>query len=133
VSSEETYAGGAHPSYRVEHQAFHPGTGEALTLERILRPGAEAQVQALLEARFRENAGLAADTPLTDAGLFDDLPPADNLDWEPGGLTFHYNLYDVGPRSMGASRVWLSWDEMAPHLTADVVDLLDPWLSPFAS
>jgi hypothetical protein len=87
-------------------------------------------VQALLEARFRKDAGLAADAPGTEVGLFDDLPPTDNLDWEREGLTCQCNPCDVGPWSMGVTRVQLSRDEMAPHLTTDVVDLPDPCLSP---
>ncbi|TVP48680.1 MAG: DUF3298 domain-containing protein [Gemmatimonadales bacterium] len=129
VASEQAYIGGAHSSYRVQHQGFHPDTGEALTLARILGTDAVRHVQALLETRFREDAGLAAEAPLTDGGLFDDLPPGDNLDWEPEGLIFHYNPYEVGPWSTGVIRVRLSWDEVAPHLSADVADLLGPWLT----
>lgn len=127
VAREQSYTGGAHYNVWVRHQAFHPDTGETLTLDRILRPGAGPHVRSLLEAQFREDHGLAPGAPFTDAGLFEDLPLTDNLDWEPEGLTFHYNPYAVGPWSMGFIRVRVPWDELTPYLTDEVAEMLDHW------
>jgi hypothetical protein len=126
--SEMVYTGGAHPNSWVRYQALVPESGEFLSLDAMLASGGEAPLQELVEARFREDVGLAPGQALTEAGLFEDrIPLVDNVEPGPRGLTFHFNPYAIGPHAMGMIRVTLPWNRVRPHLAPSAADLLAPW------
>ena len=44
-----------------------------------------------------------------------DLEPIDNFYLDPTGITFYYNVYEIAPYVMGATKITLSYEDIA-HL-----------------
>jgi hypothetical protein len=109
---DSRYTGGAHPL--TIHRYFHldRGSGQAISsLEAVLRPEGTDVLLALAEAQFRDDRGLDADAPLSDAGVWDArLPLPDTFLLGGDGLLLLYNVYEIAPYAVGPIEILLPWD-----------------------
>jgi len=119
VFRESSYLGGAHSNSAVEILNLDARSGELLTLTGLVRPGTEAGLQAVVEARVRAAMELPPGTSLSRGGFFDDvLALPQNALLAEEGILLEYNPYEVAPFAMGAIRVTLPWVDVA-HLLRD--------------
>lgn len=112
-----TYAftGGAHGMSVTQYLVFDTATGKQLGLTDIFAQGFEAQLDKLIERRFRQIRGLSETDPLNGekGGLFENkIKHNDNFAVTGSGIRFLYNQYDIAPYAAGQITVDLSFDDL---------------------
>ncbi len=123
----DQFTGGAHPNSVRTYYNLRPSTGEALSLEDVLKPGVLPQLAAIAEKHFREARKLAANADLKQAGFtFEDdkFALTQNFALTPDGFVFYYNSYEVAPYYFGPTEAKIPYSETR--------DLLRPEFLPTA-
>lgn len=114
-----SYTGGAHGNYVTSYTSVNPATGKKYTLSQVLMLTAAGRKQliALLEKNFRKDRKLAANAPLTEAGLFENkLEPNSNYFLTGTGISFSYAPYEIGPYAMGEIVVFIPYSDFGKGL-----------------
>ena len=52
-----------------------------------------------------------------------DLEPIENFYLDPTGITFYYNVYEIAPYVMGATKITLSYEDIAPLMNGKFIVL----------
>lgn len=113
------YTGGAHGNYNTSYTSINPATGKKYTLSQVMMLTYEGRKQLidLLEKNFRKDRKLAANAPLTEAGLFDNkLEPSTNYFLTGTGIGFSYAPYEIGPFAMGEIVVFIPYSDFGKGL-----------------
>ncbi len=97
------YTGGAHGNHWASHITFDLASGEELTLDDLLKPGARDELTKLAETALREQHDLKPGDSLSEKGpLFDNaFELNDNWFLTPEGLGFSFDPYEIGPYAAG--------------------------------
>lgn len=116
VSDDEQFRGGPFPVSHRRYLNLDGRTGAVVELDSLLAAGAMPKLLAAVEARFREQHGLAPDDSLARAGFrFPDHRFALSHEWgiAPRGLLFHYNCLEIAPQATGATDILVPWEGLA--------------------
>ena len=112
-----SYTGGAHGNYGVAHATFDLGTGREIKLADLVNAGYEKRWTELGAAELRLQAGVAANAPLSEAGLFEDkLELTGNWFLTPGGIGFSYSPYEIASYARGIVEFVLPWKDIIQDL-----------------
>jgi hypothetical protein len=113
--SSYAYTGGAHGMSVTQYLVFDAATGKQLGLADFLAQGFEAQLDKLIERRFRKMRGLSESEPLTgEKGLLFDnaIRHNENFAVTGSGICFLYNQYEIAPYSAGQITIDFSFDDL---------------------
>lgn len=107
------FTGGAHGYGATESLLFNPENGATYKLTELFSN--TTQLTELVEAKFRSQLKIAANTSLTDSGYFfaDDrfiLPK--NYIISEKGIQFHYNTYEVACYAQGPIDISITYAEL---------------------
>ncbi len=120
----EGYLGGAHGFTDKTLMTFDVRTGARLGVSDVVEDGARTTLSKIVEAEFRRTRNIAGSTSLQEAGFFilpgQEMPLAENFALTGRGLELQYNPYEVGPYSMGPTRVVVPREAIEPLLTASL-------------
>ncbi|MCS6935091.1 MAG: RsiV family protein [Chitinophagales bacterium] len=116
--------GAAHPTYGTWHLNFDPRTGAVISLEELFKPDASDELITVLVKNFTLQNG-EDDWWLTEEDGVTNSLLTDNFSIHPGGLTFHYNPYEIGPYAMGAPSVFIPYREISHLINPNSV--IAPW------
>jgi hypothetical protein len=114
VSAEEAYSGGAHANSSTRYASFALTDGDRLSLDELFVPGYRPRLNEIAARGFRAARGIPADRSLEDAGFwFDDgFAVNDNFAVVEAGLMFYYDPYEIGPYSLGPTRLTITLEEL---------------------
>lgn len=120
----EGYLGGAHGFSDKTLMTFDSRTGARLAVGDVVDDSARQTLSKIVEAEFRRARNVPASTTLQDAGFFilpgQEMPLAENFAITGRGLELQYNPYEVGPYSMGSTRVVVPKEAIEPLLSANL-------------
>ncbi len=109
----DMFTGGAHPVYYEYFYNFNAETGDSILLKDIFKEGFEKELTDMVVAKFRKDQNLAADKPLTEAGLFEDsLSYNNNFLLAKEGITFHYNIYEIWSYAQGTLDIFIPYADL---------------------
>jgi hypothetical protein len=71
------------------------------------------ELRRMLESELRDHFEIAPGTPLSEGGLFTELPElTENCFLTTEGLVFHWDPYEIAPYSFGPVEVIIPYDEL---------------------
>lgn len=109
---EYAYTGGAHPNSNTALLMYSTSTGKPMKLKDLVKN--QAQLERLVEKKFRETHELAPNANLNDKGFFWEgkfqLPA--NIGIVAEGMLFFYNSYEIAAYAVGPTGFVLSWEEL---------------------
>ncbi len=110
------YTGGAHGNHVASHVTFDLSSGDELTLDDMLKPGALDELTKLAEAALRSEHGLKPEDSLAEKGpLFEDtFELNDNWFLTAEGLGFSFDPYEIGPYAAGFIEPLIPFDQLKP-------------------
>lgn len=113
----DDYTGGAHGITGISHATFDTRSGRQIKLSDWVKPGFEKRWADLGAMRICENVGQKPDTPLTEAGMFENTLVL-NETWfvTPGGIGFSYSPYEIACYARGIVEFTLPWKVIAQDL-----------------
>ncbi|HAD98643.1 MAG TPA: hypothetical protein DCG19_14625 [Cryomorphaceae bacterium] len=99
-----SFTGGAHGNNFLFHHLYSTETGARLSIKDLVKEEALAELNRRAELQFRESRDIPTGMNYNDAGYwFEDnafvLP--ENFKYDPFGLEFVYNTYEIAPYSEG--------------------------------
>lgn len=111
------YEGGNHGISFSEYVSFDVPTGEVLQLNQLLKTGYQNSLAEVGAKILRDREGLAADAPLTEAGLFKDrLELNDNWFVTIEGIGFSYDPEEIASFSRGFVSFTIPFSDLQPWL-----------------
>ena len=114
------FTGGAHGNYSYQHSTYDTRTGAKLDLPSMIKPGYEPRWTSLAAGIIRKRAGVAADAPMTEAGLLDDeFHLSDDWFLTSGGIGISYDPYEIASFADGQITIFLPWEDIQADLIAD--------------
>lgn len=120
----EGYLGGAHGFADKTLMTFDAHTGARLSVSDVVSESVRATLSKIVEAEFRRARNIPSSQSLQEAGFFilpgQEMPLAENFALTERGLELQYNPYEVGPYSMGATRVIVPREAVEPLLIANL-------------
>lgn len=125
--SSYVYTGGAHGMNTTTFFVFDAATGKRLFIDDVFVPGFKNRLNALIEARFREDKGLSPTDPLDGekGGLFENsIVFTRNFALTGSGAIFLYNPYEIAPYAAGSTGIELHSGELAGLLKPEYLDVL---------
>jgi len=127
ISCEVTnvgYLGGAHGFNERTLMTFDTRTGQRLGVADIVSKPSQKVLGKIVEAEFRKVRSIRAGQSLQDAGFFilpgQELPLGENFALTSRGLEIQYNPYEVGPYSLGATRISVPREAVEPLVRAEL-------------
>jgi hypothetical protein len=120
----EGYLGGAHGFMDKTLMTFDARTGSRLSVGDVVNDSLRRTLSKIVEAEFRRARSIPNSQSLQEAGFFilpgQEMPLAENFALTERGLELQYNPYEVGPYSLGATRVVVPSEAVEPLLIADL-------------
>ncbi|MBM3161794.1 MAG: DUF3298 and DUF4163 domain-containing protein [Chlorobi bacterium] len=113
--SSYAYTGGAHGMNTTTFFVFDAATGKRLFIDDVFVPGFKNRLNALIEARFREDKGLSPTDPLDGekGGLFENrIAFTTNFGLTDKGVSFLYNPYEIAPYAAGSTEIELRFEDL---------------------
>ncbi|MGB0130929.1 MAG: DUF3298 and DUF4163 domain-containing protein [Chlorobium sp.] len=124
--SSYAYTGGAHGMHMTTCFVFDAATGRRLVIDDVFVPGFKDRLNALIEARFREERGLSASDRLDGekGGLFENrIAFTTNFAMTPSGVVFLYNPYEIASYAAGQTEIELHYGELKGLLKPEYLDV----------
>jgi len=116
ITSEETiYTGGANAFYDLTYSNFYLESGARVKLENILVDNNLSELEKLGEKIFIKMKNIRADQSFDEAGYWfenERFALSDNFAVTDSGLIFFYNLYEIGPRSEGTTKLFIPKEKL---------------------
>jgi len=120
----EGYLGGAHGFADKTLMTFDAHTGARLSVGDVVDESLRTTLSKIVEAEFRRTRNIPSSQSLQDAGFFilpgQEMPLSENFALTARGLELQYNPYEVGPYSLGATRVVVPREAVEPLLIANL-------------
>ncbi len=110
----------AHPNGEGYYYNFNLQTGELISLDELLVPNFDSELNKIAEAYFIKEYG--SDNWNFEVGEFE---LNRNFTITPGGLLFDFNRYEIGPYVMGVPSVFIPYSKINHLLKPN--GLLEPW------
>lgn len=110
--------GGAHPNSLLKYMVFNKKSGNLMTLEDILNPGYETQLNKLIDGAFRKEKGLSPEDDLTKKGnLFENkITFNNNFTVTNDSLKFYYNNYEIAAYAYGPTEISIPLSDLKEFL-----------------
>lgn len=111
-----SYTGGAHPNSVQVYRSYDLRTGKPITLDQILIPGYERELNAAGEIEFRMTKEIPPDITLKERGYwFEEGQFSLNQNFAiiNKSLVFYFNPYEIAPYSMGPTELELKLTDYA--------------------
>jgi hypothetical protein len=97
-TTEETYTGGAHGSYRISFYNIDLKENKLLTEDNLFKAGSTAQLTALIMEALQNEYGDKLDNMLFDKN---DVRPNGNFYINKDKIVYVYNQYEIAPYAVG--------------------------------
>lgn len=113
--SSYAYTGGAHGMNSTTYFVFDAATGRRLFFDDLFVSGSRGSLNALIEARFREDRGLSSSDRLDGekGGLFENrIAFTTNFALTDKGISFFYNPYEIAPYAAGPTEIELRFEDI---------------------
>jgi hypothetical protein len=112
--SDDSIADGSRPhSESFAYYSFRIGSGQALGLKDFLSAEGIRKAPSLIRPKLRALLGMKQGDSYQDFGLGDDMPPLSEFFYVTlEGITFAYNLYELGAAYLGMPEITLAWGEL---------------------
>lgn len=118
------FTGGANGMYNVSFELFDTETAETVGLDKIFVKGFNDVLSQLLTNKLKVKAGCDSSADLQDYGYFSsEVAPSENFFISPFGIFFHYNYYEIAPRSFGTTTLFLSFNDLQPFLKTGILGI----------
>jgi hypothetical protein len=115
---KEYYTGGAHGMSLKTFYTVDLEELKALSWEDLFTAPESPEFYSLILEALRERSGLGKSVPLSSGIYFTDKPEISPAFFPgPGGLTFHWNPYDITPYSEGHIETLVPWEKLEPLLS----------------
>jgi hypothetical protein len=123
--SREYYTGGAHGMREKKYALIHTADTSRVSLQDLLKPGAEPALRELAERELRSFAGIESGAPLKEGSFFENtLELPDNFFITGEGLGFHWDPAEIGPYSLGPVEIIISYQDLRGLLSPRFLPLL---------
>lgn len=115
------FTGGAHGTYSYSGVIYDLKQERLVTPELLLRPESTDAINALIQQKLLHAYDAQTMEELESIGFYnhDEAHITPNMYLSPEGLTFVYNIYELGAYVLGNTMITLSFDELAPHLSEE--------------
>jgi len=117
----ETYAktGAQEGSKIKKYLVFNISENKVIKLKDLLYPDKEEALNKLLQEKLRTHYHINSETPLSEAGFFqDNISASNNFYIHPGGIGFYYNIYEIAPFSNGPTDLFIPWEDLQDIIEA---------------
>lgn len=118
------YLGGAHGFNERTLMTFDSQTGHRLGVTDVVSDDSQRVLNKIVEAEFRRARSIRPEQTLQEAGFFllpgQELPLGENFALSDKGLEIQYNPYEVAPYALGATRVSVPREAIAPLVKAEL-------------
>ena len=107
---ETIFTGGANPSYNLLYNNFDISNGLEIVFSDIISEENYSQLEKHAENIFRVSKGISKNESLSDKGFWfenNQFSLNDNFTIADSGIVFYYNLYEIAPRSMGSTELFI--------------------------
>lgn len=105
---EKTFTGGAHPASYKHYSVMDKKTGRKMLLTDFFDSTSIYKLMGLGETEFRSAKGINPNQSLEEAGYWFEenrFHLNNNFFLNENGITFYYNIYEVGPYVVGATEI----------------------------
>ncbi len=113
--SNNTFTGGAHPNSFTTYYTYSSHTGKKLDLKDLLNEGQTPELEALAEKKLRDLYEVPSNQTLEDAGFWFEnnvFALSEHFKYNPQGLYFWYNQYEIASYAFGPVEIFFSYDEI---------------------
>ena len=111
----ETYAKtGARDGAKIKkYLVFNVIENKVIKLKDMISADKQEALNNLLQEKLRTHYHISPDTPLSEAGFFQDsISATNNFYVHPGGIGFYYNVYEIAPFSNGSTDLFIPWENL---------------------
>ena len=117
----ENYTGGAHGAHTYTNHVLNLNTGNALTEEEIFVDDYLDKLSQVLVDHIAAQNKVENAKELENIGFFsiDEIAPNGNFKVDDAGITYTFNEYEIAAYVVGATHVFLPYDEIRYLLRAD--------------
>ena len=108
---------------------FRPGTQimdlGTIRLDDLFEGDYKEALTDLLWKQLMADNNVSTRQELEDMGYATtgDLEPIENFYLDPTGITFYYNVYEIAPYVMGATKITLSYEDIAHLMNGEFITL----------
>ena len=119
------YTGGAHGIYMSTFLNLDLKTLSPIRLDDLFEGDYKEALTDLLWKQLMADNNVSTRQELEDMGYATtgDLEPIENFYLDPTGITFYYNVYEIAPYVMGATKITLSYEDIAPLMNGKFIVL----------
>ena len=113
---EYSYTGGAHPNTVVEFRNYNLHNGERITLDEIIPPDHQKELNKIGETEFRKLKELTSEADLGQAGFWfenNEFYLNDNFLITDSSLVFYYNDYEITAYAFGPTELIIPYSKIA--------------------
>lgn len=114
--SVSSFTGGAHPNSAIYFSNYDLISGKVIALTDIVNVSNIEDLIKIAEKKFRLQKGIKHDEPsLSKAGYWfkdDKFQLNNNFALNDKGITFYFNSYEIAPYAMGATELFLSFNDI---------------------
>ena len=120
-----TYTGGAHGIYMSTFLNLDLKTLSPIHLGDLFEGDYKEALTDLLWKQLMADNNVSTRQELEDMGYATtgDLEPIENFYLDPTGITFYYNVYEIAPYVMGATKITLSYEDITHLMNSEFVTL----------
>ena len=119
------YTGGAHGIYMSTFLNLDLKTLSPIHLGDLFEGDYKEALTDLLWKQLMADNNVSTRQELEDMGYATtgDLEPIENFYLDPTGITFYYNVYEIAPYVMGATKITLSYEDIAHLMNGEFITL----------
>ena len=119
------YTGGAHGIYMSTFLNLDLKTLSPIHLGDLFEGDYKEALTDLLWKQLMADNNVSTRQELEDMGYATtgDLEPIENFYLDPTGITFYYNVYEIAPYVMGATKITLSYEDITHLMNSEFVTL----------
>ena len=119
------YTGGAHGIYMSTFLNLDLKTLSPIHLGDLFEGDYKEALTDLLWKQLMADNTVSTRQELEDMGYATtgDLEPIENFYLDPTGITFYYNVYEIAPYVMGATKITLSYEDITHLMNSEFVTL----------
>ncbi|MCC8142706.1 MAG: DUF3298 and DUF4163 domain-containing protein, partial [Tannerellaceae bacterium] len=110
----ENYTGGAHGAHSYTNHVIDLRTGDRITEEDIFIENFQDTLAQILVDKIAEQNNVENPNDLENIGYFsvEEIYPNNNFLIDENGITYTFNEYEIAAYVIGATNVYLSYDEV---------------------
>ncbi|MCL1937925.1 MAG: DUF3298 and DUF4163 domain-containing protein [Candidatus Azobacteroides sp.] len=115
------YRGGAHGASSTQGMVVDINTGREIKYNEIFLNDTEEAMSALLLSSLMSSRNYTSQEALIEAGFMPNvtISPTDNLIADEKGITFIYNLYELGAYILGIVEIFVPYSDLVIYMKSD--------------